>query len=68
MPVDFGEYLSDESTDTSYTTSNYRTHRAPPTPPHPRTSPTRFRVVVKDFEEDKIYPSDIESDSRKVNT
>ena len=65
---DQGCYLTNEPTGTWCRTPTYRSYRAPPTPPRPRTSPTRFRVVVKDFKEDEIYPSDIESDSRKVNT
>ena len=42
MPVDSGEYLSDESTDTSFTTSNYRTDPAPTTLPCPREGEGTF--------------------------
>ena len=64
MPVDLGEYLSDESTDTSFTTSNYRTHRAPPTPPLPCEGEGAFRVIVEDCEDVDFtnYFSDSESD------
>ena len=70
MPVDLGKYLSDESTDTSYTTSNYRTHRAPPTPPRPREGEGAFRVIVEDCEDVHFttYFSDSESDDEWEDT
>ena len=69
MPLDLGEYLSDESTDTSYTTSNYRTHRAPPTPPRPHEGEGTFRVIVDDCEdEDTTYFSYSESDNEWEDT
>ena len=63
MPVNFEEYLSDESTDTSYTMCNYRTQRTPPTPPRPRPSKEEgtFWVIV-DHDEDinlSTYFSDV---------
>ena len=44
MPIDLEEYISDESTDMSFTACNYRNVRSPPTPPGP--APTRKRVHI----------------------
>ena len=42
MPVDQGEYLSNESSDTTGTTPTYITHQAPPTPPRLREGEGAF--------------------------
>ena len=51
IPVDQGEYLSDESADTTGTTPTYITHQAPPTPPHLCEGEGAFRVMVENCED-----------------
>ena len=48
VTVDHGEYFSDESADPTNTTTTYRTHHAPPTPPRPRDGEGAFRAIVED--------------------
>ena len=47
MPIDLEEYLSDESTDMSFTACNYRNVRSLKTPPCPRphTEEGAYRVI-----------------------
>ena len=60
MPVDLEEYLSDESTDMSFTACNYRKMRTPPTTlcPCPYTQEGAYRVIADHNEDiDSLHTS-----------
>ena len=69
MPVDQGQFLSDESADTTSTTPTYITYQAPPTTPCQREGEGAFRVVVEDCEDVDItsYFSDSNSEDELSN-